>query len=41
MCIGIAATLLVVEELVKLVLRRRAHSAPATSAVTATPALAH
>jgi P-type Ca2+ transporter type 2C len=41
-CLAIAATLLVVEELVKLVLRRRVHSAPAPAApVPATPALAH
>jgi P-type Ca2+ transporter type 2C len=39
-CIAIAATLLVIEELIKLVLRRRVHSAPTASAVPATPALA-
>ncbi len=39
--LGLASSLLVIEELIKLVLRRRVHSAPTASAVTATPALAH
>jgi Ca2+-transporting ATPase len=41
--LGLAASLLVIEELIKLVLRRRVHPAPAaaSSSVPATPALAH
>jgi Ca2+-transporting ATPase len=40
-CIGLASSLLFIEELVKLVLRRRVHTAPTAPAVTATPAIAH
>ena len=38
--LAIASSLLVIEELIKLVLRRRVQSAPTAAAVTATPAIA-